>query len=151
MHVDVIFLKKQNLLEKHVYLTNVYRCSQGVSSVISLGEVVLDQFKKDEPSVTSLYSKSDNASCYHGNYCAESMYLLCQSKSIKLLRYDNNEPSCGKDQYDRQSAGAKTLIRSYRDAGHDVTTAEQVHTACENPNLVLQKWKSLMLLALKFY
>ena len=127
--IDVIFFKRAQKLEKHVYLTSIYRCDQGVSSVISLADVVLDQFKKDEPQVTSLFTKSDNASCYHGNYCAESLYSLCKSKNIKLLRYDYNEPSRGKDQCDRQSAGSKTLIRSFVDAGNDVTRAEHIHQA----------------------
>ena len=57
----------------------------------------------------------------------ESMYNLCRKKGIKLLRYDFNEPCCGKDQCDRESAAAKTILRSYVDAGNDLLTAEHLH------------------------
>ena len=55
------------------------------------------------------------------------MFTLCQKKGISLLRYDYNEPCCGKDQCDRESAAAKTIIRSYVDSGKDLLTAENIH------------------------
>ena len=79
--------------------------------------------------MTRLIAKSDNAGCYSGNYQAESMYELCKSKSIQLISYDYNEPQCGKDQCDRESAAAKTIIRSYVDAGNNVISAEDVYQA----------------------
>ena len=72
-------------------------------------------------------TKSDNAGCYHGNFSAESIYNLCKKKGIRLLRYDFNEPCCGKDQCDRESAAAKNIIRSYVDAGNDLLNAEHLH------------------------
>ena len=129
MHIDVFFLKENDHLKKHVYLTVIYHCDQGISSVISIADSVLDQFHKDEPGVVKLFTKSDNANCYHGNYSAESMYVLCKSKNLQLLRYDFNEPCCGKDQCDRESASTKTIIRSYVDAGNDLVTAEDVGKA----------------------
>ena len=55
------------------------------------------------------------------------MFTLCQKKCIPLLRYNYNEPCCGKDQCDRESAAAKTIIRSYVDSGKDLLTAEDIH------------------------
>ena len=121
MHIDVFFIKQNDELKKHVYFTNIYRCEQGVSSVISIADAVLDQFRQDEPEMSKLFAKSDNANCYHANFSAESMYNLCHSKGLQLLRYDFNEPCCGKDQCDRESAAAKTIIRSYVD--EDIETA----------------------------
>ena len=54
--------------------------------------MVLDQFRKDLPEVTNLYTKSDNTGCYHGIDSAEAMHILCRQKGIKLLSYDYNEP-----------------------------------------------------------
>ena len=48
---------------------------------------------------------------------------------MQLLRHDFNEPCCGKDQCDRESASTKTKIRSYVDAGNDLVTAEYVGKA----------------------
>ena len=71
LHVDIFFLKKEmEKLEKHVYFTAMYRCEQGTGDVISLADVVLDQFKQDEPGIKRLLTKSDNAGCYHGNFSA---------------------------------------------------------------------------------
>ena len=42
--------------------------------------------------------KSDNASCYHGNYSAEINHLICQKKEVVLTNYDFNVPQKGKDQ-----------------------------------------------------
>ena len=127
LHVDIFFLKKADQLIKHVYFTGIYRCDQSLEDVISLAGAVLDEFKKDEPGVRNLFTKSDNAGCYHGNLSAESIYKLCKRKNINLVRYDYNEPCCGKDQCDRESAAAKTIVRSYVDAGNDVLTAEHLH------------------------
>ena len=131
LHVDIFFLKKDadTNLRKHIYLTAMSRCEQGTGDVISIADVVLDQFMNDEPQVKKLLTKSDNAGCYHGNFSAESVYNLCKKKGIKLLRYDFNEPCCGKDQCDRESAAAKNIIRSYVDAGNDLLNAEQLHKA----------------------
>ena len=129
MHIDVFFLKQNDELKKHVYFTNIYRCDQGVSSVISIADTVLNQFRIDEPEVCRLFAKSDNANCYHANFSAESMHNLCHSKGLQLLRYDFNEPCCGKDQCDRESAAAKTIMRSFVDAGNDLVSAEDLEKA----------------------
>ena len=85
--------------------------------------------KEDFPGLKNSYAKSDNASSYHGNYYIEALYNLCKEKQLALLRYDCNKPSRGKDQCDRESAGAKSVIRSFVDAGNDPVTAEDIYTA----------------------
>ena len=86
--------------KKHIYLTMMSRCEQGTGDVISIADVVLYQFMNDEPQIKKMLTKSDNAGCYYGNFSAESIYNLCKKKGIKLLRYDFNEPCCGKNQCD---------------------------------------------------
>ena len=120
-------MKQQNLLKKHVYFTVIQRCEQGIGDTLILADVVLDQFCEDFPLVSEVYIKSDNAGSYHGNYCLKVLYNICKNKNIKLLRYDYNEPCCGKDQCDRESAAAKSLLRSFVDAGNDITTANDIY------------------------
>ena len=79
--------------------------------------------------MTNLYTKSDNAGCYHGNYLDEAMYILCRQKGIKLLNYDYNEPCCGKDQYDHEGAAAKSIIRSFTDSGNDLLDEDDLFKA----------------------
>ena len=130
MHIDVFVLRGANgELKKHVYVTLMNHSDQGTSAVISIGDVVLSQFRQDKPLIAKLLAKSDNAGCYSGNYQAESMYILSKSKAMLLARYDFNEPQCGKDQCDREAAAAKTIIRSFVDAKNDLVSAEDVHKA----------------------
>ena len=79
LHVDVFFVRKEELLVKHVYLTVIYRCEQNTSSIISIADIFLNEFKVDEPDVKKLFTKYDNAGCYH-----ESMYTLCKQKGFEL-------------------------------------------------------------------
>ena len=84
--------------------------------------------------VTSLFSKSDNAGCYHGNFILEATFKLCKAKGLKLLRYDFNEPCKGKDQCDRESAGAKTKMNSFVNSGKDIKEAEHFFQALHHGN-----------------
>ena len=43
--------------------------------------------------------------------------LHCKEADLRLMRYDYNEPCKGKDQCDRESAGAKAVINSYVASG----------------------------------
>ena len=52
----------------------------------------VDQFRKDLPRVTNLYTKSDNADCCHGNHSAGAMYILCRQEGIRFLSYNYNYP-----------------------------------------------------------
>ena len=51
LHVDIFFLKKDEgtNLKKHIYFTAITRCEQATGDVISIADVVLNQFMKDEP------------------------------------------------------------------------------------------------------
>ena len=112
------------------YMKTCYQqhCSHPKSkNIFKLADVVVDEFKKDEPGIKRLLTKSDNAGCYHGNYSAESVYNLCKKKNIQLFRYDFNEPCCRKDQCDRESAAAKNILRSNVDAENYILTAEDIH------------------------
>ena len=113
LHVDVFFYKSKNKdIVKFTYFTLTERCDQGLVDVLSISDVVLEEFKQDVPHVNMLFGKSDNANCYHSNFATERLYHLCKQHGIQLLRYDYIEPSKGKDQCDRESATAKALLRN---------------------------------------
>lgn len=71
LHVDVFFKKEGGQLKKRVYFTALQRCDQGADDVLCLADEILAEYKKDESSIKSFDVKSDNASCYHGNFCAK--------------------------------------------------------------------------------
>ena len=129
LHIDVFFRKDGDDLIKQVYLTCLFACKQTATDVLNIGDNVLKSFKSDTPTVSQLFAKSDNATCYHGNFIFEAIYQLCKSRGFKLIRYDFNEPCKGKDQCDRESAGAKTVLNSCVDSGGKVKSAEQMYDA----------------------
>ena len=126
LHVDILFTSKDGELKKHVYFTSLHRCDQDSKDVLSINEYVLKRFKQDAPDVTKVFTKSDNAGCYHTSLSPEALYGMCKNEGIQLLRYDYNEPCKGKDQCDRESASAKAVIRSYIDAGNDLMSSLDV-------------------------
>ena len=95
LHIDVFFLRNNNKLLKYVYFTVVYRCDQGVDSTLCISENVVKRFHFDHPSVSQLYTRSDNASSYHSNFVAEQLHGFCKDNQIKLLRYDYNKAQKG--------------------------------------------------------
>ena len=74
----------------------------------------------------TLYRKSDNAGCYAANSDAEIEYSLCKKYDINLLRHDYNEPQCGKDQADRDSAVANKFLNAYIHSGNDCSSAYDI-------------------------
>ena len=124
LHVDIIF-KGQNL-QKFIYLTAMQRSDQDAQDVLALADNILQKIKEDHPEVTKLFVKSDNASCYHNSLGPEALYRMCKKYGLSLLRYDFNEPCKGKDQCDRESANAKTILRSYLHAKHDILNADDI-------------------------
>ena len=126
LHVDVIFRFENGEMKKYVYFTVMQRSDQDAEDVLALAKHILQKLKTDHPSVTTIYKKSDNASCYHNALGPEVLYWLCSEQDMSLVRYDFNEPCRGKDQCDRESANAKTILRSYLCAKNDVMTAEDI-------------------------
>ena len=137
LHVDEFFLKKESQVRKKIYLTAIYRCDQTMKDVLSIADVLLAQFKPDNPLIENLYVKSDSAGCYHGALVPEALFKICKANNFNLKWYDYNEPCKGKHQCDRKSAWAKNLIRSYVDAGNDIITALDIVTALKHGNGLL--------------
>ena len=113
LHIDVFFRMEGEDLLKYVYFTCIFRSPQTMVDVLNIGDSVLQQFRNDCPNITKLFGKSDNAGCYHGNFILEATYKLCKNYNFDLIRYDFNEPCKGKDQCDRESAGAKITTYSH--------------------------------------
>ena len=92
IHVGVFCSKKNKDMMKQVYLTVVYRCQQGIASTLCISGNVLKEYKKNNLHITNVFTKSDNAGSYHGNYVFEALYILCKNLEFQLLRSDFNEP-----------------------------------------------------------
>ena len=130
LHIDILLQKQQTgTLQKDVYFTAIYRSDQDVVQTFRVTDIVLEQIKKDYPSIKGLYRKSDDADCYAGNSCAESEFEICKKYNITLYRRDYNEPLTGKDQVERESVIAKRYMTKYVSAGKDIISADDLKRA----------------------
>ena len=121
LHVDVFLLRdNEGVIKKSTYFTTSFRSNQDFQDTLSLAYHVLRQFSDDFPNVNELYAKSDNSGCYHCKVCPESLYKICKKFGIILKRLDFNEPQKGKDQCDRDSAVARSVLRSFVDEGNNI-------------------------------
>ena len=110
-----------------MYISVIQRCEHGISDTLILADVLLDQFCEDFPLVHEVCIKSHNTGSYHRNYCLEVLYNICKNTNITLLRYDYNKPYCGKDQCNRESAAALSLLGSFVNAGNHMTPANDIY------------------------
>ena len=115
-------------IKKQIYFTIIYRYQHSTADKV-IADVVLDQFRKDILWITNLYTNSQNAGFYYGNYSPEAIYILCRQKGFRLLTFDYNEPWCGKDQWDCESAVAKSIIRSFIDSSNDLLDGDDLSKA----------------------
>ena len=85
-YVDVLFQKDEDgQLRQDVYFTSVYRSDNDVVEILCILDHVLAQMKTDYPNLKGFYRKSDNASCYAGNFCAEVEYCICKEHNVNFV------------------------------------------------------------------
>ena len=107
-------------------------CIQDWFSIASIVEHTLKVVKMEDPQITNVYLRSDNAGCYHNTELLLSLQALSARHGIVVVRYDFSDPQSGKDVCDRRIASMKTHIRRWVNEGHDVTTAEEMKVALES-------------------
>ena len=76
----------QDLVETFVHLLDV--CVQDWFSVASIIEHTLRVVKMEEPQITNVYVRSDNAGCYHNTELLLSLHALVARHEMVLVRYD---------------------------------------------------------------
>ena len=117
-------------VETFVHLLDA--CVQDWFSVASIIEHTLRLIKTEDPHITKVYLRSDNAGCYNDTELLLSLQALVARHGMVFLRYDFSDPQSGKDVCDRRIASMKTHIRRWVNEGHDVTTAEEMKVALES-------------------
>ena len=99
------------------------QCSQNWFAVASLYENTLNEIKKSKPEIVEVFTRSDNAGCYHCAFLLLSIPGISQRTGIKTKRYDFSESNSGKDICDRHISPMKSHIRQYVNEGNDVENA----------------------------
>ena len=90
---------------------------------------VIQQLKSIMPSLTTIYYRQDNASCYHCGHVIISLSRLGQKEGIVLKRLDFSDPQGGKGVCDRKAATIKSHMRVFLNSGNDIETPEQMFKA----------------------
>ena len=97
--------------------------------MLSILENLLSTVKTSNPGIKKAYLRSDEAGCYHNSKLVSSFRELGCLQDVEVLRYDHSEPQSGKDMCDRILCPMKSSIRRYCNEGHDVVSAQDMHTA----------------------
>ena len=84
----MFFVKKDSQVRKKIYSTAIHRCDQTMKDVLSIADVLLAQFKPDNPLIENLYVKSDSAGCYHGALVPYTLFKICKATNFNLKWYD---------------------------------------------------------------
>ena len=71
-----------------------------MKDVKSISDALLAQFNFENPLIENLYTKLDNAGCYHRELVPEALFKVCKTTNFNLKRYGYNGPRKGKDQFD---------------------------------------------------
>ena len=127
LHADILILKTNNdKIRKCTYFTALDNCDQDIADTLCITDHVLYKMNKDSPDLQVLYQNSDDAGFYAGNSVAEIEYSLCKKCDINLLWHDYNEPQCGKNHTDRDSAVAKKFLNACNHSGNDCSSAYDI-------------------------
>ena len=128
-HVSSVITRREESLEVTCYVHLLDSCRQDWFAVLSILENLLFTIKLRHPGIIKAYLRSDEAGCYHNSKLVSSFRELGYRQGIEIVRYDHSEPQSGKDMCDRILCPIKAAIRRYCNEGHDVVSAQDMHTA----------------------
>ena len=92
---------------------------------MALANNILKNLQSNFPHINKVYAKSGNSSCDR-NFLGPEALCRLNNYGNDLCRYDFNNPCKGKDQCERESANAKTILRSYSQEKDDILTADDI-------------------------
>ena len=129
-HVSSVLSKNSEGTVEVSYFAHLFdSCSQDWYSVTSILEQLLTTIRSIKPHVTTAYLRSDEAGCYHNSQLLAAVRNVGERVGISIARYDFSEPQFGKDICDRILCPMKGAIRRYCNEGHDILSAQDMHSA----------------------
>ena len=114
-------------LKSYAHLFN--SCLQDWFAVCSVIENLLKIVKTENPVADSVYLRSDGTGCNHDNFLIAAVKDVGEQVGVNILRYNYSEPRHGKDVCERILCPFKAFIHRYCNEGHDIVSAEDMHTA----------------------
>lgn len=102
------------------------QCTQDWYAVTSIIEDLIKQIKHENPMLSSIYVRSDEAGCYHISNLIASLRDVSQVVGVTIQGYHYSEPQAGKDICDRILCPMKNAIRTYSNEGHNILSAKDM-------------------------
>ena len=115
----------------YTYLTTAHRT--GLPWHLSLRNILIT-VKKENPAVSKVLLRSDNAGCYHNASLIQELKNISDRTGVRVIRYDFSDPQSGKDTCDRKIAPMKSQITAYVNEKRNVTNAAEMKKAIDSHN-----------------
>jgi len=128
-HISVVYRKVHGELQSQTFIHVIQSCSQDSTAVVAILQHVIACIKNENPDLTSVYLRQDNAGCYHSSSTILACPAIEASTEVKVKCVDFSDPQGGKGAADRMAATAKCHIQLYVSEGNDVTSAEEMRDA----------------------
>ena len=134
-HISTVITKNFSTgkVELKSYAHILDSCQQDWYAVSSIIENTLEALKKEQPHISRVSLRSDEAGCYHNNSLMAAVRDIGERVGITVTQYDFSEPQYGKDVCDRILCPMKSAIQRYCNEGHNVISAKDMRTALSEP------------------
>ena len=130
-HMSTVITKndstRKDELTSYVYIFD--SCQQDWYAVSSIVENALEVVRKDQPQITRVSLRSDEAGCYHNNFLLVAIRDAGKRFGLTVTQYDISEQQYGNDVCDRILCPMKSAIRRYCNEENDVLSAKDMCTA----------------------
>ncbi|KAK3749008.1 hypothetical protein QZH41_000126 [Actinostola sp. cb2023] len=132
-HISSVIMKSKETKEIEVrsFAHLFDSCTQDWYAVVSIVEDLLVKMKLENPYLTKVYIRSDEAGCYHNNNLIAALRDVSKRTRVTIGRLDHSEPQHGKDICDRILCPMKAAIRTFSNEGHDIVNARDMQTALD--------------------
>ncbi|XP_063418380.1 uncharacterized protein LOC134701170 [Mytilus trossulus] len=101
-------------------------------SVACMLQHVLLALKKQQPTVTTAFLRSDNAGCYHCSNLWHAVPAISEETGVNIQRYDFSESQDGKSYCDAKIAHMRAKLRKYVSNGGNISCSADMKKALDD-------------------
>lgn len=129
-HISSVISRNQSGTVDVISYAHLFdQCTQDWYAVSSIIEDLIKELKVKNPTLQTVFLRSDEAGCYHNNCLIAALRDIGKRVGVNVQGYHYSEPQAGKDICDRILCPMKHAIRTYSNEGHDVLTAVNMRDA----------------------
>lgn len=125
----------------------VHLLSNGTQGWFSVSQIFMHTFdllKEQNPRLTEVYLKSDNAGCYHSLPLMAFLWTNRSLNGLTVKEYNFSEVQSGKDICDARTGNCRLHILNYINEGNNVTEVFEMKNALESHGGVVNTYVSVI-------